>query len=65
MRKDMFAFSEEDDAWEEGRKWMRDHKKKTNARIKAVVTKDQRKADEQALKKTEKALRQQMPGGRF
>jgi hypothetical protein len=62
MRSDVFAFSAEHDAWNEGRKRMRDLKKKTDSRIKAVLAKDQWKAYEKALKKLQKAVRQEMGG---
>lgn len=65
MRRDVFAFSEEHDAWGEGRKRMRDLRKKTDARIEAALGKDQWKAYEKALEKLEKLVRQEMPGGRF
>ena len=57
MRRDVFALSEEHDAWEEGRKRLRDLRKKTDARVKAALTKDQWKTYEKALKKIEKSMR--------
>jgi len=62
QRHDVFAFSQEHDAWNEGGKRMRDLKKKTDQRVKAVLEKDQWKAYEKALKKSQKAVRQEVPG---
>jgi hypothetical protein len=64
-RRDVFAFSEEHEAWGEGKKRLRDLKKQTDAMIKSVLTKDQWKAYEKAVKKIEKSTRPESPGGRF
>lgn len=62
MRRDVFAFSEKHDAWDEGRKRMRDLRKKTDARLRAALDEEQWKVYEGALKNAEKAVRQLMPG---
>lgn len=64
-RRDVFAFSEEYEAWAEGKKRLRDLKKQTDAMIKSVLTKDQWKVYEKAVKKVEKTTRPEIPGGRF
>ena len=64
-RGDLLAFSEEHEAWAEGRKRLRDLKKQTNGMIKSVLTKDQWKVYEKAVKKFEKKTRPEAPGGRF
>ena len=61
-RRDVLSISEEHDAWDEGRRRMRDLKKKTDARVKVALEKDQWKAYEKAFKKVQKSMRAEMPG---
>lgn len=61
QRRDVFSISEEHDAWDEGRKRMRDLKKKTDARVKVALGNDQWKVYEKAFKKVQKSMHAEMP----